>query len=132
MTTSTSGKMATDGPAATFFEELGRRGYEPLLRKVSGSVRFDVVNGAHTDSWFVAIDNGELSVVPGADAADCSIRGDGALFDDVMGGRTIAMAAVLRGALVCHGDLELLFAIQRIFPDPPRGWDPTAGTRSAS
>ena len=26
------------------------------------------------------------------------------------------MAAVLRGALACTGDVELLFAIQRIFP----------------
>ena len=30
------------------------------------------------------------------------------------------MAAVLRGALVCTGDVELLLAIQRIFPGPPR------------
>jgi hypothetical protein len=26
------------------------------------------------------------------------------------------MASVLRGTLVCTGDVELLFAIQRIFP----------------
>ncbi len=130
MTTSTSGKAATDGPAATFFEELGRRGHEPLLRKVSGSVRFDVVDGAHTDSWFVAVDKGVLTVGRGAGAADCTIRGYGALFDELMGGRTNVMAAVLRGALACHGDLELLMAIQRIFPDPPRGWDPTSRTRS--
>ena len=132
MTTSTSRKTATHGPAATFFEELGRRRHEPLLRKVSGRVRFDVVDGAHTDSWLVAVDKGELTVAREAGVADCTISGDGALFDEVVGGRTNAMAAVLRGALVCHGDLELLVAIQRIFPDPPRGWDPTAGTRSAS
>jgi hypothetical protein len=27
---------------------------------------------------------------------------------------------VLRGALVCSGDVELLFAIQRLFPGPRR------------
>ena len=37
------------------------------------------------------------------------------------------MAAMLRGALQCAGDVELLFAIQRVFPDPRggrsgRGW----------
>ena len=131
MTTSTSRKTSAGDTAATFFDELGRRGNEPLLRKVSGRVRFDLVDGAHTDSWLVAVDKGELTVAREAGAADCTIRGERAVFEEVVGGRTNAMAAVLRGALVCHGDLELLLAIQRIFPDPPRGWDPTAGTRSA-
>src|SRR4051812_1470276 len=131
MTASTSGKTATDG-TATFFEELGRRGHEPMLRKVSGRVLFEVVEGAHTDSWLVAVEKGEMTVTREASDADCVIRGDSVVFDEIMDGRANAIAAVLRGALACQGDLELLSAIQRIFPDPPRGWDPTAGTRSAS
>ena len=132
MTASTSRKTSAGDPAATFFDELGRRGSEPLLRKVSGRVRFDVVDAADTDSWLVAVDDGELTVTREAGAADCTIRADRAVFDEVVAGRANAVAAVLRGALACHGDLELLFAIQRVFPDPPRGWDPTAGTRGAS
>ncbi len=131
MTTSAHRKTAAADPTATFFDELGRRGSEPLLRKVTGRVRFDLVDGAHTDSWLVAVDKGELTVARKAGAADCTFRGERAVFDEIVGGRTNALAAVLRGALACQGDLELMFAIQRIFPSPPRGWDPTAGKRSA-
>ena len=79
----------------------------------------------------MAIDKGELTVAHEAGQADCTIRGERSVFEELVGGRKNLMAAVLRGALACHGDLELLLAIQRIFPAPPRGWDPTAGTRSA-
>ena len=131
MTTSTPPQTPTADPAATFLEELGRRGHEPLLRSVSGRVRFDLVEGTYADSWLVAIDKGDLTVAHEAGSADCTIRGERALFDEIVQGRTNQTAAILRGALACHGDLELLFAIQRIFPAPPRGWDPTAATRSA-
>ena len=30
---------------ADFFDELERRGHDPLLAKVTGSVRFDIVDG---------------------------------------------------------------------------------------
>ena len=132
MTTSTSKKTPIADPVAAVLDELARRGNEPLLRKVSGSVRFDVVNGAHTTSWLMTIDKGELTVSREAGAAaDCSVRGERAVLEEVVAGRANAIAAVLRGALACHGNLDLLFAIERLFPGPPRGWDPTAGTRSA-
>lgn len=130
MAKSTSRTRAPQGPAATFFEELGRRGHEPLLQSVSNRVRFDVVDGGRVDSWLVTVDRGDVTVARDTGAADCTFRGDRALFEEIVAGRANAVAAVLRGALECHGDLELLFSIQRIFPDPPRGWDPTADTRS--
>src|SRR5438045_7010132 len=99
MTASTSRKIATDGPVSTFFEELGRRGHEPLLRKVVGRVRFDVVEGALTDSWLVAVEKGEVSVAPVAADADCIIVGERVVFEEVIAGRANALAAVLRGAL---------------------------------
>ena len=42
-----------------FFEELGRRGHEPLLAKVTGRVRFDLVDGGRTDRWLVAVDTSD-------------------------------------------------------------------------
>ena len=132
MPTSTSRKTRTD-PVGAFFEKLAERGREPLLHKVSGSVRFDVVDGARTQTWLMVIDDGRVTVTrDGKAAADCTVRGDRSVFEEVATGHANAMAAVLRGALNCYGDLELFFAVQRLFPDPPRGWDPTAGTRSMS
>jgi putative sterol carrier protein len=103
-----------------FFDELGRRGHEPLLAKVMGRVRFDLVDGGRTDRWLVAVDKGDITARREGGQADCAIRADRALFERLCRGEENAMAAVLRGALVCTGDVELLYAIQRIFPGPPR------------
>jgi putative sterol carrier protein len=103
-----------------FFEELGRRGHEPLLAKITGRVRFNLVDGGRPDRWSVAVDKGDTTVMHDGGPADCTIRAERALFERLCRGEENAMAAVLRGALVCTGDVELLYAIQRIFPGPPR------------
>jgi putative sterol carrier protein len=104
-----------------FFEELGQRGHEPLLAKVTGRVRFDLVDGGGTtDRWLVAVDKGDTVVSHQGGPAACTIQAERALFERLCRGEENVMAAVLRGALVCTGDVELLFAIQRIFPGPPR------------
>jgi predicted lipid carrier protein YhbT len=113
-----------------FFQELGQRGYEPLVAKFSGRVRFDVVDGRRTDRWLVAIDKGDVAVSREGGDGDCAIRADKALFDRLANGEENAMAAVLRGALVCTGDVELLLAIQRVFPGPPRARVPSVGSGS--
>jgi predicted lipid carrier protein YhbT len=102
-----------------FFEELGRRGPEPLLAKVTGRVRFDLVDGGRTDRWLVAVGKGDTTVSHQDGLAECTIQAERALFERLCRGEENAMAAVLRGALVCTGDVELLYAIQRIFPGPP-------------
>ena len=101
-----------------FFEELGQRGFEPLVAKFTGRVRFEVVDGDDTNHWVVAIDKGRLEVSRDGGDRACSITGDKALFDRLATGRENAMAATLRGALVCTGDVDLLLAIQRVFPGP--------------
>ena len=112
-----------------FFEELGRRGHEPLVAKISGRVRFDVVDGRRTDSWLVAIDKGDIAVSRGGtDDEHCTVRADKALFDRLANGEENAMAATLRGALVCTGDVDLLLAVQRFFPGPPRASVPRVGS----
>jgi predicted lipid carrier protein YhbT len=105
---------------AEFLEALGRRGYEPLLAKVRGRVRIDMTDGGEVDRWLVTIDNGVVDVSDGDGDADCTIRGARALLDAICRGDKNAMAAVLRNELVCTGDVELLFAIQRTFPGPPQ------------
>ena len=114
-----------------FFEELGRREHEPLLTKVSGRVRFDLVDTGRPDRCLVAVDKGDTTVLHKGGPADCTVRADRALFERLCRGEENAMAAVLRGALVCSGDVELLFAIQRIFPGPPRERQPQSSVRGS-
>ena len=112
-----------------FFEELGRRGHEPLLEKATGKFGFELQDNGRTDSWLVDVDKGDVTVSHKRGAADCMLRAEKAVFDGVAGGEVNATAAVLRGALALEGDWELMVLFQRLFPSPPRGSarDATAG-----
>jgi len=128
----TKSQRQPNGAAVTFLEELGRRDHVALLAKVSGDVRFDLVDGANTDPWLLTITNGTVTVSNDAGPADCTIRGERSLFDRLVSGRANMMSAVLRGALACTGDLDLVLAIQRIFPGPtgePTGNRDVGGAR---
>jgi putative sterol carrier protein len=107
-------------PTVQFFDELGRRGHEPLLEKATGTVRFDVKDGKKTDRWLVAVARGDLVVSRRNVGADCVVSADRALFDGVTSGKTNAMAALLRGAMTVEGDVQLLVLFQRLFPGRAR------------
>ena len=107
-------------PTGAFFDALAERGRVPLLDNAKGTARFDIVSGRKTDRWLVAIDNGKISVSRRNDSADCVIRADRALFEQLVAGRKNAVAAVLRGDLAVDGDWRLLVRIQRLFPGKGR------------
>jgi putative sterol carrier protein len=112
-----------------FFDALGRRGHEPLLEKVTGTLRFDLVRGARTDHRFVAVNKGDVVVSDENAEADFVMRADRAMFDGIASGETNAMAATLRGALAFQGDPQLFVRFQRLFPGPPNPRD-QGGARS--
>jgi putative sterol carrier protein len=103
-----------------FFEALGQRGHEPLLEKISGSVRFEIVDGKRVERWLLTVDKGDVTVSRKNVRADCTLRTDKALFDRVASGEVNAMAATLRGDIALDGYSELLVPFQRLLPGPPR------------
>jgi putative sterol carrier protein len=107
-------------PAARFFDELGTRGHEVLLRKTTGSTRFEIVDGGRTRRWRVSVEKGDITVEPGGGDADCVVRADRTVFERVATGRMNAVAAVLRGDIAVEGDWRLLVAVQRLFAGPRR------------
>jgi putative sterol carrier protein len=108
--------VATKDPVEHFFAELAARGHEPLLRKASGSTRFDVRDGRRTRRWIVTVDDGDIAVRTGNGEAACVVRADKAVFDRIVAGRMNAVAAVLRGDLEVEGDWRLIVRMQRLFP----------------
>jgi putative sterol carrier protein len=110
-------------PTEEFFDKLSRRGHEPLVDKITGTLRFDITDGGQTDHWLVEIDNGDIQVFHRNGQADCVIRGDRALQDDIASGRVNPMAAMLRGALWVDGDRELWILARRFLPGPPSSRD---------
>jgi putative sterol carrier protein len=104
-----------------FLDDLGRRGHEPLLGRVSATARFDITDGDRTEHRLVRIDRGDIRVSTGDGPSDCAMSGDRAIFDAILAGRTSMLAALLRGALTIEGDPELLVLTQRLFRCPGTG-----------
>jgi putative sterol carrier protein len=113
------GQRSTD-PTTAFFDDLAAREREPLLDNARGTTRFDIVDRRKTARWFVTIDNGAVSVSQRTKSADCVVRADKALFDELASGKKNAVAAVLRGDLAVEGDWRLLVRMQRLFPGKRR------------
>jgi putative sterol carrier protein len=103
---------------AVLFDELARRGHEPLLGQAVGSLRFEIVDEARTDVWLVTFDRGDVAVSREDLASDAVVRSQKGLFDAIAAGELNAMAAMLRGALTVEGDPELLVRFQRLLPAP--------------
>jgi hypothetical protein len=114
----TSNLPATADPVGEFFAGLAERGGEPLLQHVSGTLRFDVVDGGRVEHWYVTIRDGGVAVSHEDAEADGVVQIDKALFEGMTAGRVNAMAAALRGALALHGNLALFVSFQRLFPGP--------------
>ena len=104
---------------AEFFDELGRRGHEPMLRRLSATLRWDILDGDRTEHRLVRVENGDLEVTISDAPADCVIIAERAVCNDVISGRTSALAEVLRGAATVEGDPELMVLAQRLFPPEP-------------
>jgi putative sterol carrier protein len=112
--------LMTDA-ATQFFQELAARRHEPMLEKVTGTLRFDLTDQKRTTRWLVSVNNGDLDVAKRNAKAGCVVRGDRTTFDRIARGELNAMEAFLRGLLVLEGDqLWLLLPFQRLFPGPPR------------
>jgi predicted lipid carrier protein YhbT len=116
-----------------FFDELARRGHEPLLEKMDGRVAIELGDGGENARWVVSVRNGDIGVERGDGNADCTLRTTTDVFAALATGRASAMAAFLRGALAVEGDIELLAFFQRIFPGPPHdAAAPPVGSTTAS
>jgi putative sterol carrier protein len=107
-------------PTAEFFQQLGRRGHEPLLEKCSGAVRFDIADRSRTDHWLVHLNKGDISVSQDNREADCVVRTAKSVLNGLAKGEVNALSAYLRGLISLEGDPELLVLLQRVFPSPQR------------
>jgi putative sterol carrier protein len=116
---------------AEFFDALVERGHEPLLKKATGTVRFDLRDGKKIDRWLVSIVKGDLAVSRRNVGADFVVSTDRALFDEVVSGKANAMAAWLRGALRAEGNPQFMVLFQRLFPGPPTSRKRPASTAPA-
>ncbi|MFC4146923.1 SCP2 sterol-binding domain-containing protein [Micromonospora mangrovi] len=107
-----------------FFEDLDRRGFEPLLAKTSGTLRFDLHEGVQTTHWMLEIDRGRLAVSREDREADTVVGTEPRFFGDLVTGDENAIAGLLRGEMTVTGDLRLVLQVERLFPGPPNSRGP--------
>ena len=107
--------MTTTGdPVTAFFDDLGGRAYEPVLRNVSGTVRFDLASGKTTERWLVAMRKGNLAVSRRNAAADTVIRLSRRRFEALVEGEMNLFTAMLRGEVELEGDYRMLILLRRV------------------
>ncbi|MFR9780402.1 SCP2 sterol-binding domain-containing protein [Micromonospora sp. MS34] len=103
-------------------EHLARRvaGHHPELpESTSGTLRFDLREGARTEHWYLTIDHQDVRVDRSAEEAELVVRADREVFDRLAEGRLHPAAALLRNDLTVKGNLRLLLTLRRLFPGPP-------------
>jgi|GEM_PF-7017432 hypothetical protein len=115
--------MANSDRVEQFFDELGRRGHEPLLDRMDAIGLVELYDGDRTARWLVAVRGGYITVSKdGADAgADWVMKADRRAFERVIHGDAGALAALIRGTLsVQLVDPQQKFGlITRLFAGPP-------------
>lgn len=102
-----------------FLEEMGRRGRLPVLEKVNGRLRLDLVDGRQVDSWLIVIEDGNVQIARDGGEADCVIQADRVFFDRIAAGEANALSALLRGLIQIEGNLPLALSVGRALPGPP-------------
>lgn len=113
-----NGTIGVTNPTEEFFDELGRRGHEPLLGKVAGTLRFEMVQGLCTEHWYVRVDKGDVRVSRENLEADAVLRAGRDLFDRVASGEVSLLPRAMRGEVAGEGDRSLVIALGRLLPGP--------------
>jgi len=113
--------ISSETPTSEFFALVANRSPEPLIKNVTGTIRFDVADGSNIEHWLVTMKKGEVEVSNRNSTADAVVRADRPVFDEIASGAKNAMAAFLRGALSVEGDMDLTVQFLRLLPAPPRG-----------
>ena len=122
----TTMRLSTEGAAGVtmadatsgFFDRLGQGEPEPLLGRTNASLRIDLDRDGQVEHWRLDMRRGAVTVSHEPGPADCVIRTDAALFEDLASGRANAMASVLRGQIQIEGDPAHIIRVQRLFPAP--------------
>lgn len=111
-------------PTEEFFTGLSRCAHEPLLERITETVRFDLHEDGHTGHWRLAVARGDLRVTREEKDADCVITTTRDVFDRIVSGKTKPMAAWLRNQIAIEGRLHALLMLDRLLPSPPGSHDP--------
>ena len=93
---------------------------QPLLSRVTTTVRIDLEDGKSVEHWHLDIQRGKVAVTRRKAKADATLHLERRLFERLVTGRANSLASMLRGLITVEGSTVHLVAVQRLFPGPPR------------
>ncbi|GAB3348866.1 SCP2 sterol-binding domain-containing protein [Micromonospora halotolerans] len=106
-------------PIEAFFAQLARQAPERLLRRTTGTIRFELEGTDGLDVWHVTIHQGRLAVAHRARYADTVIRTRRDFFLRMARGEAKPLTAWLRNDIVAEGHFRFVVLLERLFPAPP-------------
>ncbi|GAB3186186.1 hypothetical protein FHX75_16128 [Micromonospora palomenae] len=113
------------GAIEEFLLALESRGRSLLPPRIRGTMRIDLVDGGHTDHWYVNMSLADAVVVTReAKAAEAVLTTTHELFERLICGETPTTAALLRNEASFAGDARLILTFRRFFPSPSGTRDP--------
>jgi len=103
--------------AEAYFQQLAESGYQPLLHRVTGTIRIEVAqdDGAYR-VWRIVINHGAVAVYNDPGDADCVITGREDELKRILAGQDSFAAAYIRGAITVTGDHTLAQNVRRFSP----------------
>jgi len=101
-----------------FFGELSQHGCERLLKKTSGTIRFDLEHENGIEYWLLSISNANVEVSRDKRDADTVIRTDTAFFERMIRGEAKPLTAWLRNDITSDGEFRFVVLLERLFPPP--------------
>jgi predicted lipid carrier protein YhbT len=116
LSTNEGGKMSDI--IESFFEQLATQGYEPRLRDISGSCRWNIEGAG---SWTLSIKEGALTITKNSSDAqvDCVITCSKDDFIRMMQGQQHPLTALMQGRITVTGSAGLAQVCMRRFLTRP-------------
>lgn len=105
-------------PTTEFFEQLDRKGHEPVLDEVNGTIRIDLRDEHGIEHWFVTIKDGDVHVSREDRPADCVMQTTRSVFDQLVTGQLHQLQGWLRNLFRVHGEVLLFRIFGNVFPGP--------------
>lgn len=93
------GALAEGDLIDAFFDELGRRGYDPLLGRLSTTGRFEICDGDRVERWVLTVHRGHPAMTPDAKDIGWVVRVERGVFTQLVTGEVSALESLMRGAL---------------------------------
>lgn len=117
------------GLESRFFDQLSQHPREPWLKKIEGTVRFDItVDSGQTRHWTLDMRRGSVAVTREYRPADTVVHTDSEALDRMSRGQLRLLPAWLRNEIAVEGRLLFVLILERMLRASRQSQRPLRGS----